>query len=118
MKKLGKLKFKPADLSFEKKISVESVQTNKNYKLLQAYVQCVYIVSAKYHIAPSKTLVGVDGPIKALSMNIKKPYKGIKVLTAVILSKIIFSGPNSFMHMFNVSTLYRQSIKLLHQKLW
>ena len=28
------------------------------------------------------------------------------------------SEPNSFMHMFNVSTLYRQSIKLLHQKLW
>ena len=25
---------------------------------------------------------------------------------------------NSFMHMFNVSTLYLQSIKLLHQKLW
>ena len=25
---------------------------------------------------------------------------------------------NSFMHMFNVSTLYRQSIKLFHQKLW
>ena len=25
---------------------------------------------------------------------------------------------NSFMHMFNVSTLYQQSIKLLHQKLW
>ena len=52
--KLVKVKFKPADLSFEKKISVESVQ------------------------------------------------------------KII----NSSMHMFNVSTLYRQSIKLLHQKLW
>ena len=33
------------------------------------------------------------------------------------LSKIIFSEPNSFMHMFNVSTLYRQRIKLLHQKL-
>ena len=32
--------------------------------------------------------------------------------------KIIFSEPNSFMHMFNVSTLYRQNIKLLHQKLW
>ena len=26
--------------------------------------------------------------------------------------------PNSFMHMFNVLTLYQQSIKLLHQKLW
>ena len=25
---------------------------------------------------------------------------------------------NSFMHMFNVSILYRQSIKLLHPKLW
>ena len=39
-------------------------------------------------------------------------------VSAVILSKIIFSEPNSFMHMFNVSTLYRQSIKLLPQKLW
>ena len=25
---------------------------------------------------------------------------------------------NSFMHMYNVSTLYRKSIKLLHQELW
>ena len=25
---------------------------------------------------------------------------------------------NSFMHMFNVSTLYRQSIKLPYKKLW
>ena len=32
--------------------------------------------------------------------------------------KIISSESNSFMHMFNVSTLYRQNIKLLHQKLW
>ena len=44
--------------------------------------------------------------------------KIVLVLTAVILSKIIFSEPNSFMHMFNVLTLYRQSIKLFHQKLW
>ena len=29
-----------------------------------------------------------------------------------------FSKPNFFMHMLNVSTLYRQSIKLLHKKLW
>ena len=37
-------------------------------------------------------MVGVDRPIKALSMHIQKPYKGIivLVLTAVILSKIIF----------------------------
>ena len=27
---------------------------------------------------------------------------------------IIFSELNSFMHMFNVSTLYRKSIKLFH----
>ena len=44
--------------------------------------------------------------------------KIVEVLTAVILSKIIFSEPNSFMHMFNVSTLFRQSIKLFYQKLW
>ena len=49
----------------------------------------VYIVSAKYQIAPSKAVVGVDWSIKALSMHVQKPYKGIivKVLTAVILSK-------------------------------
>ena len=54
--------------------------------------------------------------MKAQSMHIQKPYKVkiIQVLTAVILSKIVFSKPNSFMHMFNVSTLYQQSIKLLH----
>ena len=54
--------------------------------------------------------------MKAPSMHIQKPYQGkiVLVLTAVILSKIIFSEPNSFMHMLNVSTLYRQSIKLLH----
>ena len=58
--------------------------------------------------------------MKALSMHIQKPYKGkiVYVLTAVILSKIIYSEPNSFMHIFNVSTLYRQSTKLFHYKLW
>ena len=158
---------------------------NKNYKLLHAYVQCVYIVSAKYQIAPSKAVVGVERPIKALSMHIhvQKSYKVIivYVLIAVILSKkkfnqtpscicsmclywigkvsncyiktcgriwsahegtiyaytkallgenclsshschiiknFIFSEPNSFMRMFNVSTLYRQSIKLFHHKLY
>ena len=60
-----------------KKITLESVQ--KKLKLLHAYVQCVYIVSAKYPIAPSKAAVGVDWPIKALSMHIQKPYKGIIV---------------------------------------
>ena len=65
-------------ISFDKKISEESVQT-KNYKLLHAYVQCVYIVSAKHQIAPSKAVVGVDRPIKALSMHIQKPYKVIIV---------------------------------------
>ena len=44
--------------------------------LLHSYVQCVYIVSAKYQIAPSKAVVGVDWPMKAPSMHIKKPYYG------------------------------------------
>ena len=48
----------------------------------------MFIVSAKYQIAHSKAVVGVDRAIKALSMHIQKPYKGIIVLvhTAVILS--------------------------------
>ena len=33
-------------------------------------------------------------------------------------NKLFFSETNSFMHMFIVSSLYWQSIKLLHQKLW
>ena len=70
--KLGKLWFKPADLSF-KKISVESVQT----KIINSFMHM--FVSAKYQIAPSKAVVGVDRPIKALSMHIQKPYKGIIV---------------------------------------
>ena len=39
-----------------------------------------------------KTVVGVDRPMKALSMHIQKPYKGKIVLLfkAVILSKTIF----------------------------
>ena len=41
-----------------------------------------------------------------------------KISVESVQTKIIFSKPNSFMHMFNVSTLYQQSIKLLHQKLW
>ena len=43
------------DLSFDKKISVESVQTK---------------------IIPSKAVVGVDWPMKAPSMHIQKPNKG------------------------------------------
>ena len=57
-------------------------------------------------------MVGVDRPMKAPSMHIQKPYKGkiVYVLTAVILTKIIFSKPNSFMHMFNVSTMEKYQI--------
>ena len=40
-------------------------------KLLHAYVQYVYIVAAKYPIAPSNAVVGVDWPMKAPSMHIQ-----------------------------------------------
>ena len=61
VKKRGIFIVQTIRLSFEKKISIE---TNTKYKLLHAYFQCVYIVSAKYQIAPSKAVVGVDWPIK------------------------------------------------------
>ena len=66
-------------------------------------VSTLYRQSIKLlHQKPWSDLIGL-----ALSMHILKPYKGIivQVLTAVILSKIIFSEPNSFMHMFNVSIM-------------
>ena len=58
------------------KFSYLSFYKKKSTRLLHAYVQCVYIVHAKYQIAPSKAVVGVDLPMKALSMHIQKPYKG------------------------------------------
>ena len=66
-----------------------------------------------------KALVQVDWPIKALSMHTytNKPEKNVKVLIAATLSIILFWKPNSFMHMFNVSVLCRQSIKMFYQKL-
>ena len=57
VKKLGKLYFKPADLSFEKKISVESVQT----KIINSFMH-MFNVSTLYR-----------------QIIIKMPYKGIIV---------------------------------------
>ena len=57
-------------------LSSNSCHLVSNYyfqiKLLHAYVQYVYIVVAKHQIAPSKAVVGVDRPIKALSMQYTK----------------------------------------------
>ena len=57
-------------------LSSNSCHFVKNYffrtKLLHAYVQCVFIEYAKYQIAPSKAVVGVDRPMKAPSMHIYK----------------------------------------------
>ena len=41
-------------------------------KVSNAYVQSAYIVRTKYQIAESKAVVGVDQPMKALSMHIQK----------------------------------------------
>ena len=102
-------------------LSAHSCHFVKNYffwtKLVHAYVQCVFIVSAKYLIVPLKAVVGVDQPMKALNKRtIREKLSKFSYLS--FCQKLFFSEPNSFMHMFNVSTLYRQIIKLLHQKLW
>ena len=49
-------------------------------------------------------------------MHIQKLYKGklSKFSQLSFFLKISFSEPNSFMLMFNVSTLYTKSIKLFH----
>ena len=68
---------------------------------------------------PSKAVVGVDWPMKALSMHIKKATLGENCLGShsCHFVKKLFE-PNSFMYNFKMSTWYGQSIKLLHQKLW
>ena len=59
-------------------LSSHSCHFVKNYffctKLLHVYVQCVYIVQAKYQTASLKAVVGVDRLIKAPSMHIQTPY--------------------------------------------
>ena len=57
-------------------------------KLLHAYVQYVYIVYTKYQIAPSKAVVGVDRPIKALSLHIyiQKPLRITREITLIELA--------------------------------
>ena len=63
---------------------------------------------AKYQIAPSKVVVGVDRPMKASSMLYKSPIREkLSKFSQLSFCQIIFSEPNSFMHMFNVSKLYR-----------
>ena len=56
--------------------------------------------------------------MKALSIHMQKPYKEkiVYVLTAVLCQKCSFF--NQTPSMFSVSTLYKQSVKLFHQKLW
>ena len=64
---------KAPSIQIQKPCLGKIVKIIKNYffrtKLLHAYVQFVYIVAAKYQIAPSKAEVEVDWPIKALSMS-------------------------------------------------
>ena len=71
----------------------------------------------KYLIAPLEAVVEVDWSMKALCI-----YKSLirEKLSSQLsfCQKNVFCEPNSFMHMFQLSTLYRQSIKLAHQKLW
>ena len=51
-------------------------------KLLHAYVQCVFIVKATYQTAQSKTVVGLDRPMKAPSMHIQKALLGENCLSS------------------------------------
>ena len=53
-------------------------------------------MKAKYQIAASKVVVGVDRPMKALSMHMQKPYYGkvVKVLVKKNPSCICYMCPH------------------------
>ena len=62
-------------------MTLEDIKETKRYgrtdaRTHGAYVQYVHIEWAKYQIAPSKAVVGVDRPMKAPSMHIQKPCLG------------------------------------------
>ena len=66
-------------------------------QILHAYVQCVYIVQAKYQIAPSKAVVGVDRPMKALSMHTSHSTKVQKITQLLwIFFLILISTLNKY----------------------
>ena len=71
----------------------------------------MYIVKAKYQIAPSKDVVGVDRSVYALSKNkhnpIKYMYKEENCSHSCHFVNNDFFETNSFMHMFNVSSMCR-----------
>ena len=56
-------------------------------------------------MVPSKAVVEVDWPMKAPSMHIQKIKEKLSKFSQMsFCQKLFFSEPNSFMHMFNVST--------------
>ena len=57
-------------------------------------------------------MVEVDPPMKAPSMHIQKPYEG--KFSELSFCQKKNSEPNSSMHMFNVSTLYRKCSICFH----
>ena len=88
-------------------------------KLLHAHLKYVCNISAKYQMNILKALGGVDFTKYALftiSQYVEWTEIG-KVKNAVNLSKIIFTANNFFMHIFNMSVTYLQSIKRIHLKL-
>ena len=69
-------------------------------------------MKAKYQIAPSKAVVGDDLPMKALSMHYTKVILEKYCVSSQSCNFVKILELNSFMHMFNVSTLYRQWVFL------
>ena len=88
-------------------------------KLLHAHLQYVCNKLAKYQMNIPKALGGVDFTKYALiPISQYVQWSEIDLVkNAVNLSKIIFSANNFFMHIFNLSVTYLQSIKRMHLKL-
>ena len=82
------------------------------YNMSVTYLQSI----TQYQMNILKALGGVDFTKYALS-HISQYVQWSKigyVKNAVNMSKIFFSANNFFMHIYNLSVLYLQSIKMLH----
>ena len=84
--------------------------------LLHAHLQYVCNIPAKYQVNIPKALGGVDfTKYTLLHMSQYVQWSKIGyVQNAVNLSKIFFSANKFFMHIYNMSVTYLQSIKRIH----
>ena len=107
---------------FDKQLSCKNIFFNMTLFLVHAHYICT-VLCAKYQKSSVYALVQVYFLMYPLSKHRHNPYlignrKKWLSSQSYHLSKINILASKFLTQMFNVSILYKQSIRLFHQKLW